>query len=251
MAKQALFYERAVPVSPQRHQSWSINPAVNYDFARHVNSVPLMTVEMMTAAREYTIVFAGNDKAIQPIVLLGVENNSNVYVNDDGTWAAHYVPAFVRRYPFVFSQNAPDANTFTLCIDEGWGGCNQAGQGEKLFDDQGKGTPYLEKMFEFSKEFQRQAQRTVDFGNKLKSLDLLDANTLQFTLPGGQKRGLSGFMIVNPEKLKALSGDALKELVQNDGLALIYTHLLSMNNLSLMFEKVIKHSTPAAPPTPA
>jgi hypothetical protein len=236
MAVQALFYEQAVPVSSERHRNWSVDPAAKYKFAEKVNAVPLMTVEMAPASREYSIVFAGADQTLTPVVLLGVENEENAYLSENGDWTAKYVPAFVRRYPFVFSQGE-DKNTFTLCIDESWAGCNQEGRGERLFTDEGKLTPYADKMFGFLKEFQRHSQLTQNYCNKLKELNLLESSRLNFTVPGGTERSLAGFMAVNREKLKALPGSTLSELVKNDGLELTYTHLLSMNNLSMMFER--------------
>jgi hypothetical protein len=89
----------------------------------------------------------------------------------------------------------------------------------------------------FLKEFQRQFERTQDYCNKLKALDLLDSSQLQFTIPGSAEKTLRGFMSVNRDKLKALSPPLLSELAQTDALELTYTHLLSMNNLSLMFDR--------------
>jgi hypothetical protein len=236
MAVQALFYARATPVSAQRHNDWCVDPSAKYKFAGGVNAVPLMTVEMAAAAREYTIVFAGSTDALTPVVLLGVENQENVYLTEDGGWSAKYIPAFVRRYPFVFSRNE-DANSFTLCIDESWAGCNQEGRGQRLFDDENKPTPYIQNVLGFLKEFQRQSERTQEYCNKLKALELLDSSQLQFTIAGGTEKTLRGFMAVNRDKLKALSPQALSDLAQTDALELTYTHLLSMNNLSQMFER--------------
>ena len=64
------------------------------------------------------------------MVILGVEKDENLYVKQPGSWDARYVPAFVRRYPFVFSRS-DDGQTFTLCIDETWSGCNADGKGER------------------------------------------------------------------------------------------------------------------------
>jgi hypothetical protein len=236
MAIQALFYARATPVSSQRHSDWCVDSSAKYRFAGGVNAVPLITVEMAAAAREYTIVFAGSAEALTPVILLGFENQENVYLAEDGGWSAKYIPAFVRRYPFVFSRNE-DGNSFTLCIDESWAGCNQEGRGQRLFDDQNKPTPYIENVLGFLKEFQRQSERTQEYCNKLKALDLLDPGQLQFTMPGSAEKTLRGFMAVNRDKLKALSPQALSDLAQTDALELTYTHLLSMNNLSLMFER--------------
>jgi hypothetical protein len=236
MAVQALFYEQVIPVSPQRHMNWSVDPLAKYKFAGQVNAVPLMTVEMTAASREYIIVFAGSAEAPAPVVLLGVENRENVYLTEDGGWSAKYIPAFVRRYPFVFSRSQ-DGKTFTLCIDETWAGCNQEGRGERLFDDSGKTTAYTQNVLGFLQEYQRQSERTQDFCNKLKSLNLLDSNRLQFTVPGAAERTLAGFMVVNRDRLKALPAETLSELAKSDALELTYTHLLSMNNLSFMFDR--------------
>ena len=250
MAVQALFYARATPVSAQRHGDWCVDPSAKYKFAGGVNAVPLMAVEMAAAAREYTIVFAGSAEAVTPLVLLGVENHENVYLTEDGGWSAKYIPAVVRRYPFVFSKNE-DGNTFTLCIDESWAGCNQEGRGQRLFDEQNKPTSYIENVLGFLKEFQRQSERTQEYCNKLKALDLLDSSQLQFTIAGSAEKTLRGFMAVNRDKLKALSPQALSDLAQTDALELTYTHLLSMNNLSLMFERGAGRRGTPAPATGA
>jgi hypothetical protein len=117
MAKQLLLYERAVPVNPKHHRDLSVKSGADYGFAREVNSVPLMAAEFEPASSEYAIVFAGQDKDVMPVALLGVRDQENLYIDDKGTWNAKYVPAFVRRYPFVFSSDN-SGQTFTLCVDE-------------------------------------------------------------------------------------------------------------------------------------
>ena len=236
MTTQQLFYERVTPVSLQRHSNWCVESANHYEFAHHVNSVPLVAAEMPHAVRDYTIVFAGTDEALMPVALLGVEGNDNLFVTDSGAWDAKYVPAFVRRYPFVFSKSE-DGTRFTLCIDENWSGCNEDGRGQRLFNEQGEHTPYLDNILNFLQEYQTQFVRTQAYCNKLKELDLLESMQAQLTLPTGEQRSLVGFMAVNRDKLKALSGEKLAELAKTDELELTYTHLQSMKNLSLMLER--------------
>lgn len=62
-----------------------------------------MAVEFPNAAEEYSIVFAGEGDNLLPVVLMGVREDENLYVDSDGGWSAKYIPAFVRRYP-LFSQ---------------------------------------------------------------------------------------------------------------------------------------------------
>jgi hypothetical protein len=238
---QLLFYEKAVPVSPQRHGDLSIE-GVDYKFASSVNSVPLTAVEIPAAAREYTIVFAGTEEAVGPVVILGVEGDKNLYIKEDGTWGADYIPAFVRRYPFVFARSE-DGKTFTLCVDEDWAGCNKEGRGERLFNEAGERTERLEKILSFLQDYQTQFARTQAVCKMLRDLDLLQSVQADFNLPDGTRKSLRGFMVVNRQKLKELPGEKLAELAKNDVLELIYDHLLSMNNL----QQVSKRVHPAAP----
>jgi hypothetical protein len=233
---QLLFYENVAPVSPQRHGDLSIERA-DFGFAANVNSVPLMAVEMTAAASEYTIVFAGNKEAVAPVVILGLEGTKNQYVDKDGKWTADYIPAFVRRYPFVFSQQD---NTYTLCVDESWTGCNKDGKGDRLFDDKGERTEYLSRMLKFLEESQAHFVRTQTYCKHLMEMDLLEPMKADFTLPGGEKKSLGGFMAVNRDKLRKLAPEKLAELAKTDELELTYIHLLSMNNFRRVLERTAK-----------
>ena len=70
-----------------------------------------------------------------PAALLGIRDKENLYVGQNGNWNAKYVPAFIRRYPFVFSST--DGGRFTLCLDHEFDGVNRSGLGERLFDFEG------------------------------------------------------------------------------------------------------------------
>nr|VFK04745.1 MAG: SapC protein [Candidatus Kentron sp. H]VFK04761.1 MAG: SapC protein [Candidatus Kentron sp. H]VFK08358.1 MAG: SapC protein [Candidatus Kentron sp. H] len=237
MTTQLLIYERAVPISKQRHHDWSVKVGKNYTFARRVNSVPLVAAEFYAAAAEYAIVFAGTEKAVMPSVILGIRERENLYVSDTGKWITRYIPAFIRRYPFVFSSN-DDGKTFTVCIDEEYMGCNQQGLGERLFDTENEQTQYLGNVLEFLKAYQIQFQRTQAFCNKLKELELLEPMQAQFEPKTGGKVSLSGFMAVSRARIKKLPGDKLAKLAKLDELELIYLHLQSMRNVSLIAERV-------------
>lgn len=237
MSTQLLIYEKAVPVTNQRHREWSIKKGTDYTFAKQVNAVPLMAVEFGAAASEYAIVFTGSGEAIMPAVILGMRDRQNVYVAEDGSWRAKYLPAFVRRYPFVFSSS-DEGKRFTLCLDEAFSGCNQTGLGERLFDAEGSRTQYLEGVLNFLQQYQGQFQLTQAFCKKLHALDLLEPMQAQLTVPAGERLTLTGFMAVTRERLKKLSGEQLAELVQRNELELLYLHLHSLRNVTAMAERL-------------
>jgi len=239
MAKQLLFYDLITPVSSARHRGWSVKPYDKFSFASNVNSVPLMAAEFVAAAHEYPIVFTlDENKVAMPVVVLGYDADRSLYVKSDGSWDAKYVPAFIRRYPFIFSAS-DDEQTLTLCIDEAYAGFVRGDKdGERLFNDDGDRTPYLERMLEFVNQYQGEHQRTVAYGKVLADLDILQASEAKFAFADGKEHALGGFYCVSREKLKALDPDKLKEIFTNDLLELIYLHLYSLRN----FEGLILRS---------
>ena len=241
MSTQLLFYRDAVPVSKERHADLCIDTTQDYSFASGVNSVPLTATEFPFAARDYVIVFAGAETPM-PAAIVGFQQNRNLFVADGGQWQGRYIPAFVRRYPFVFSSDE-QSSTFTLCVDKEFQGLNQEGRGERLFDEQGENTAYLEKMLNFLQEYQVQFQRTQAFCKQLKDLGLFESMQAQISLPSGSQQSLTGFQVVNRDRLKALEGEQLKKLAQSDALELTYLHLQSLNNFSVMVERAGAGST--------
>ncbi len=238
MAKQILIYETAVPVSASRHGNVSMQAANDYAFSADVNAVPLMAVEFLSAAHEYAIVFTQAGDDIMPAAVLGVRGKQNLYLSADNHWQAKYIPAFIRRYPFVFSSSA-DGKTLTLCIDESHPGVNRDGKGERLFTDEGKPTPYVERVLKFLQEYQAHFDRTLKFGRRIKELGLLEPMQAQVTTPKGEKLSLSGFQSVSRQKLRALDGDALASLAKTDELELLYLQLHSMRNFVDVKDRLI------------
>lgn len=246
MTTQLLIYETAVPVSSGRHGKAAIEAGKGYGYARKINSVPLTAVEFPLAASEYAIVFAQGGAEVVPVVILGARSGENLYVKDDETWNAKYIPAFVRRYPFVFSSQA-DGKTFTLCVDEAFQGLNFQGRGQALFDAEGKQTPYVDNVLRFLQEYTSQFARTQAFCKKLAELKLLEPMQAQFTLANGQKVSLTGFHAVDRKRLKALPADTLAQLAGTDELELIYLHLQSLRNFVSVKDKLVLSLPEPAP----
>lgn len=238
MTKQMLIYETVVPVSHSRHADASVEPSSSYSFAAAINAVPLMAVEFQRAAGEFAIVFTEVTGDITPAAVLGFRGQQNLYLTEDAQWRARYVPAFIRRYPFVFSASQ-DQQTLTLCIDETYPGFNREGRGERLFGEDGKPSAYVAQVMKFLQEYQSHFDRTRRFGKRLKELGLLEPMQLTVTTPVGTKQGLGGFLGVQRERLRNLGGDALASLARTDELELVYLHLHSLGNFNEIKDRYI------------
>jgi hypothetical protein len=250
MSKQLLIYKSAVPISVANHKAYAVEQVGGYSFTAGINAVPLAAVEFLAAAAEYVIVFTINGEEVTPAAVLGIKNDENLYLSDDGNWKAKYVPAFLRRYPFVFASS-PDSKTLTLCVDESYAGVNQEGRGHKFFNDDGTATPYVDNVLKFLKDYQAQYERTRVFCKRIKELGLLEPMQAQVTTPAGGKTTLSGFYAVSRAKLRALPTDALSTMAKNDELELLYLHLSSMRNFEELKDRFITSGGADKKPEPA
>ncbi len=234
---QLLFYENATPVSSERHKKTSVKTGANtYKFAEKVNSVPLTAIEFGQAAVEYPIVFSGTEETVMPCAILGATATRNLFVKQDGSWGGKYVPAFIRRYPFVFAQD-DGGKKLILHIDESFEGVNKDDRGERLFDSDGTQTQYLKNVLAFLQDYQQRFNRTQLFCKRLLELDLLRPMEAQFSLPSGERQSLSGFQTVDREKLKAVSNEDLGKMMRTDELECLFLHLSSLRHFSSIAER--------------
>jgi hypothetical protein len=236
----ALFYTQIRPVNRKQHGGWSIDPRAGFAFARHTNSVPLMTVEFPLVAQEYPIVFVKGDDGVLPVAVLGLKDRQNLFIGETGDWDARYVPAYVRRYPFIYATS-DGGKTFALCIDEGFAGCNQDGEGERLFLEDGSHSPYLERVLAFLRQYEAQYRNTRAFGERIHDLGLLEEAQAHVALTSGGKLALGGLWTVARDKLRGLKTKDLKALMEGDALELLYVHLLSLGNFSKLVDRLAKH----------
>ncbi len=243
MAPQLLFYERAVPVTAERHRDVAVNPRRDYGFARGAGIVPLTTAELAAAAGEYAVVFVGEGDEVGLAAILGVRDGDNLFVDDDGRWDAGYIPAFVRRYPFVFAQQN-DPERLTLCVDEASDLLNREGRGERLFDSAGERTSYLGNVLDFMQRYQVALQRSRAFAKRVQALDLLRRVQAQIRMGDGGTLQVGGFRTVDRERLKALPAETVAELFASDGLEALYLHLASLRQLQRLGERAARRGVP-------
>lgn len=241
MEKQLLIYSNVKPITKTEHLEWSLKGTGSLNFAKDINSLPLTLPEIAMAAPELPVVFSGGDNVV-PTVITGLKDGQNLVINDEGKWMGRYVPAFLRRYPFVFSK-AEAGDTFTLCVDESYDGWNKDGSGERLFDANGEQTQYLGGVLNFLQEYQAHFNQTQSFCERLKALDLLEPVTATYEIAGANKMSLGGFFAVNRQKLKALPQEELMAMLSRDELELIYLHLFSLNKFNHLVELMVKQDS--------
>jgi hypothetical protein len=235
----------ATPVALDRmqHRAQRLKPAgVRFDRTAGMNSLFVAAVEFIDVARDYPIVFIeagkGEDgqREVAPVAVLGLTQGENLMLNDDGSWAARYVPALLRGYPFGLARTEPEK--YVVIIDEKADALSSS-EGEPLFDAAGQATPMLEERRKFVEQLEAEAQRTRLFGRSLIEMDLLQPMRFDATLPDGQQLTVDGFLTVDEKKLGELPDDKLAPLHRNGVLAMIYAHRFSLQLMRGLVERRI------------
>jgi hypothetical protein len=237
-----LFYQSVVPLSSQTHATYGLKVREHLSFTRNTHAIPVTVDEFAMCQRSFPIVFGLGDAAA-PLALLGLQEGSNLYVDVNGQWDPNaYVPAFVRRYPFMLARLSPDTQDLSLCFDE-TSGQLEDGAGEPLFAD-GAPSETTRAIMNFCEQFEQAVGRTRGFIDELTKLNLLMDGEVTI-----QREGLAepavyrGFRMVDESRLQNLRGDQTRKLVQNGMMGLIYAHLFSLSLISPLFERQFAAST--------
>ncbi|HDY97414.1 MAG TPA: SapC family protein [Pseudomonas sabulinigri] len=229
-----LLYKEIKALNRDQHKALKMNAGKGCEFAAGTHIVPLAGLEFFQAARSYPILFVGEGEQLSPIALLGLKEGLNSFVDDSGQWRSNtYVPAFIRRYPFVLAQSENDE--FTVCFDEAYAGWNET-EGRELFSETGENSEYLNEMIQFLQNFTAEMHRTRELVSVLQELELLESRTLKLSHVSGETFVLKDFHAVNEERFLALSDEQVLRLNKAGFLGWVYAHLMSLGNSNLLFE---------------
>lgn len=230
-----VFYQRPELLSSDRHARKSLAAALDHRFAQDANAVPLNGVELEFAQRHYPIVFS-EEATPFPMAILGLRTAENLFVGASGTWQAGvYVPAYVRRYPFIF-MSGPDQKQFALCIDAG-SPFVVDGESNPFFRD-GQPTELTKNALNFCASFQAEYEKTRAFAAALAEHKLLETRTANIDLGDGQKVVFGPFRAIDAAKLGALPNAVIAEWLRSGWLGWIYAHLMSAANWNTLANRM-------------
>lgn len=237
MTKQLLIYENVEALNRVEHRDLSVRQSHDFGYAKDTNTVPIVDIEFVKVATAMPIVFTKTQTGVMCVALLGAEQDRNAFVQEDGTWDGRYVPAFFRRYPFVFAMQE-NGDKLTLCIDTSFSGLNSDGEGERLFDSKGTETSYTKNVLNFVEEYQATFNRTQAFCDRLEESGLLEEARIDYSLADGKTGGVTGFMQVSTQKLRELPDEKVLELFRSGDLDLIQMHLISLQQVEPLIARV-------------
>lgn len=227
-------FRQLTPLQPREHQQLRFNPRQPFDFANGQMLIPLVAAETARIAREMPIVFPQSGGL--PQALVGVNHGQNMHVKEGtGEWIGRYIPAHIRRYPFMLAAVPGDKGQgseqqFIIQFDAEASHLERP-DGLALFDDQGQATETLQKIQKVLTNLERENHRTLGLVAELEAAGLLAERHIHVGEEGKGGKRLSGIRLVDEKALAVLDADTLAKLRTSGALALVYAHLLSLNNL--------------------
>ena len=243
-----LFYSQPEPLSPETHAKLGVKRMDGpFAFAKAGHAIPLTVGEFPLAAVTGPIIFVGDEKL--PIAVMGLNAGENMFVRDDGLFeAATYIPAYIRRYPFVFA-NDDNAKQMVLCVDRAAKFVVDKDYDQPFFEADGQPSAYTKNCIEFCNNFEIERQRTMSFIALLNELDLFETKTSTFTPNNpdgtpGEPQKIAEYFGVSEEKLNKLPAAKYVEIRDNGALAQIYAHLLSLGGWDRLIAMALAKQVP-------
>jgi len=248
-----MFYKEIVPLNATQHGQLKIRPVEKSPFIAQTHAIPITVDEFGLAQRHYPIVFSIGENPI-PIALMGLNEGINVFLDPDGRPidTTTYIPAYIRRYPFLLAKLNQETDELSLCFDPTTEAVGEFDDGQPLFDGD-QPSDATKAILEFCEQFETAGQRTAAFMEDVKKSGLLMDGEVAIQPEGYQQPFIyRGFQMIDEEKLRELRGDELRKMNQNGMLPLLYAHLFSLAQMREVFARQLgQGKAPQQVPIPA
>jgi hypothetical protein len=248
-----LFYNAIEPLNVTQHGGMKVRPVLRMSQVAQTHAIPVTVDEFGLVQRHYPIVFSIGDNPI-PIALMGLNEGVNVFLDENGRPhdTTLYVPAYIRRYPFLLARLRPESDELSLCFDSTANAVGNFDEGEALFNGE-EPSEATKAILQFCEQFETAGQRTGAFMEEIKKSGLLMDGEVAIQPEGYEQPFIyRGFRMIDEEKVRELRGDELRKLNQNGILPLIFAHLFSLSQMRDVFGRQLQQGKAPQPvPQPA
>lgn len=245
-----LFYNDLMPLNSRDHAKWHSRPVDAIKWVSGHHAVPLTVEEFALAQRDFPIVFSSGENPV-PLALMGLNEGVNTFVDEDGKPIGEfYLPAYIRRYPFLLARLTPEAQDLSLCFDPTCDAVGEFSEGNPLFDADGQPADATKAALEFCDGFEQAGAKTQQFMEEIAKHDILMDGEIAITTQEKPDTPFvyRGFQMVNEEKLRALDGEILKTWNESGMLPILYAHLFSLELMRVIFGRQVSQGKMPAQP---
>ncbi|MBC2670347.1 SapC family protein [Novosphingobium piscinae] len=235
-----VFYKDLMPLNSRDHASWKGRSTDRAPWLHGFHAIPLTAEEFPQAARNFPIIFSTGPEPV-PLALMGLNEGVNVFVDAEGKVQENiYIPAYIRRYPFLLAKLAPESDELSLCFDPTSDLLGENVEGNALFEND-QPSEHTKALLGFCEQFEQAGARTQAFVEELKKHNLLMDGEVTIQQEGFEQPFVyRGFQMIDQAKLREMRGDVLRSWNQNGLLALVYAHLFSLDLIREIFGRQLQ-----------
>ena len=233
-----LLYSGLEPLNRQAHGDKKMHRLDSIPAVNQAHAIPVTVDEFMLAGRFYPIIFSAGEQPV-PLALMGLHEGANTFFDADGMLVDRsvYVPAYLRRYPFMLARLTEATDQLSLCFDPTSNAIGDFDDGEALFDGDNP-SQATNEILAFCEQFEQVGQRTGAFMSELQSMGLLMDGEVAIQPEGSEQPFVyRGFQMVDEAKFRDLRGDELRKMNQSGSLALVMAHLFSLSLVRDIFAR--------------
>ncbi len=215
------------------HAELRIHTGASAAFGDNVMACLATPSEFRSVQTHYPIVFRKDiaTGAFSPIALFGFENGENLFLLGD-SWDARYRPMAQVIQPFLIGRTVSENEIAQVHIDITSPRISMNGEGTRVFDIDGRPTPYLEAMATRLSDLDHGYQQIPEFCSVLERFDLLEPFTMEVSLDDSSRNSLVGYHIIAEERLASLDGSGLTALQAKGYLLPIFMAVASLSRFS-------------------
>ena len=219
-------------LTAEAHRELRVRTERGPEFGDRVMSCLVVPSEFRQVQNTYPILFRANPErdGFTAVALFGFETGENLFL-EDGRWDAQHRPLAMEIQPFLIGRTQDGLGEKQVHIDMA---SPRIGDGVRVFDQDGRPTPFLERMAEQLGALDAGYQASNDFFDALRRHRLLEPLTLEASLQDGSVNRLVGFHVVDEARLQTLDASALEALNAADHLLPLFMAVASLSNLEAL-----------------
>lgn len=221
-------------LTPEAHRELRVREERGAELGDAVMACVTFPDEFRRVQSDYPILFRLNAErtGFTALALFGFEDGENLYL-ENGRWDAEYRPLAMEIRPFLIGHPENGAAARQVHVDMASPRIG-AGEGVRVFDADGRPTPYLEAMVDKLGALDEGFQGAADFFAAVQRYELLEPFTLEATLEDGSKNSLVGFHIIDEAKLRSLDGASLGDLHAAGHLMPLFMAVASLGKINAL-----------------
>lgn len=226
-------YKNLVVLDKTQHAEHKLNQLSDMAFAKDVAIVPLVINESALVATDLPVVFSAGDK--QSLIAIASLGGGCLTINEQNKWTTPYIPIYFKKYPFSMARTKEDEGQRVILIDEDSPAISKS-KGKKLFKKNGDKSDVLQAMVDMLVSAENDALTTQNIVDAISASGILEDMEISLGEGDEKKVLVNNFLVVNRDKLNALSDDILADWVRRGIMNFIEIHIKSLENIQKLFD---------------